>query len=109
MERYEIILQPFSENLGDFWIEFLCPNCKETVKATKKIQSELAFGGVGHKCGNCNTYYAFFRCPCCGKTAGFDDREWELLTSPEGAKCPNCEALLYRKKRNLAPNSYEYR
>lgn len=103
MERYEVILQPFSENLGDFWIEFTCPNCKETVKATRKVQKELAVGGVGHKCNNCGTYYAFFRCPCCSKIAGFDDKEWELLSSPEGKECPNCKAHLFRNKETWRP------
>lgn len=103
MKRYEVILQPFSEKLGDFWIEFLCPHCKETVKATKKTQNELAVGGVGHKCNNCGTYFAFFRCPCCNNIAGFDDKEWELLASPEGEECPNCKASLYRNKENWRP------
>ncbi|MFD2111345.1 hypothetical protein [Thiorhodococcus fuscus] len=103
MEKHEIILQPFSDKLGDFWLEFPCPHCNEIVKATRKIQRQLAFGSVGHKCSNCDTYYAFFRCPCCGKITGFDDREWNLLTTPEGAKCPSCNASLYRKKETWLP------
>ena len=101
--QHEVILQPFSEKLGDFWIEFPCPHCKESVKATKKVQKELAVGGVGHKCNNCGTYFAFFRCPCCNQVAGFDDKEWDLLASHEGKECPNCKASLFRKKENWRP------
>lgn len=146
MERYEVILQPFSEDLGlgdeyscpnckgtvtvtrklpdggvestckkcgnsyaseDPSVEFICFNCKESVKATKQVQKELAVGGVGHKCKNCDTYYAVVQCPACKNTVVFDDKEWNLLANyEEGCKCPTCNCVLYRKKKDWI-NNYE--
>ncbi|MEY6430837.1 hypothetical protein ABC977_00260 [Thioalkalicoccus limnaeus] len=102
-KRHEVILQPFSEQAGNFWAEFPCPHCNETVRATSKVQRDLSCGGAGHRCNKCETYFALFRCPSCGQVAGFDDKEWETLSSPDGAECPNCKALLYRRKETWRP------
>lgn len=103
VKRYEVILQPFSEQAGDFWAEFPCPNCNATVKATPRVQRNLSYGGVGHRCNNCGAYFALFRCPSCGQVAGFDDKEWETLSAPNGTECPNCKAPLYRRKETWRP------
>jgi len=102
-KRHEVILQPFSEQAGDFWAEFPCPHCNETVIATSRVQKDLSYGGIGHRCNNCETYFALFRCPSCEQVAGFDDKEWETLSTPKGAECQNCKAPLYRRKETWRP------
>jgi hypothetical protein len=96
--KYEVILQPFNKRLGDGWVEFACPHCGGTVKATSKVQDQLSVGRVGHKCYGCETYFAFIQCPCCKETSVLDDKEWDDLIKPDGFDCPTCKATLVRDK-----------
>ncbi len=74
--RFEVTIQPFSEKVSkDSWIEFNCRNCASEVKATPKVQREMSFGGIGHRCSTCNTHYAFVACPSCQSIMGLDDKE----------------------------------
>lgn len=102
--RFEVFLQPFSEEIkNDYWCEFTCSKCKEKVVSTPKVQASLRYGGVGHKCNNCDTYLALICCPSCRATLTIDDEEWELLANLEGSNCPTCGAILFRTKLNSGP------
>ena len=103
-QKFEVFLQPFSEKVStDSWLEFKCTHCKKIVKAVPRVQKEMCFGGVGHRCMNCDAYYAFIACPSCKDIVGFDDKEWDQLSGKKGVNCPSCDALLYRNRENWRP------
>lgn len=102
--KFEVFLQSFSDEITDEFIcEFSCTKCKQKVKSTPKVQTELACGGIGHKCLNCNTYLALFQCPNCMSNLTVDDEEWEKLADPKGVNCPSCNVILFRERENWRP------
>jgi hypothetical protein len=104
-DRFEVILQPFVKELTDEYIvECTCTKCGKKVHFTPRKQAELASGGIGYKCKNCDTYIATFPCPSYQKTLTVDDEEWQKLSEPAGLNCPSCKANLYRQKKVWGPN-----
>jgi uncharacterized protein YbaR (Trm112 family) len=104
IDRYEVILHPFvNEITNDYVCEFTCTKCQNKVQSTPRVQAELAVGGVGHHCKNCDTYLALFQCPNCKTSLTVDDEEWQNLAKPEGVNCPHCKANLFREKENWRP------
>lgn len=102
-DRFEVVLQPFVKEITDEYIlETTCPKCKNVVQLTRRKQEELATGGTGHECKNCNSYLAVFLCPKCMAIITTDDDGWQELVKPSGVSCPKCNVNLYREK---APGS----
>lgn len=101
-KKFEVFLQPFSSEIEkDWFIGITCTKCKAEVISKVTTQTDLAAGGIGHKCKECNTYLAVIRCPNCSSTLTVDDEEWDKIAVTEGAECPVCKAILYRIKQEF--------
>lgn len=76
-----------------------CPHCARGVPFSKVIQEQLAVGGVGHQCPNCNRFIAVVVGSCCNSCFSIDDNEWDQLAEGQSLECPGCGSLLCMIKR----------